>query len=100
MIGYDFNGVVDTGKYRPTKEDVIITGINRKMAPVVFKYMKEHGILCLVYINPYMEMSKEKAALWKSEMIVRLKCERFYEDDYVQYEYIKNHCQGCEIIKV
>lgn len=99
MIGFDFNGVVDTGKFIPTKDDVIITGNTLEYAQGVLDWLKEHNIQCPVYFNPYRYI-KEDAGMWKSEMIWKLKITKFYEDDPVQYEIIKHFSSGSEIIKV
>lgn len=102
MIGYDFNGVVDSGVFIPTVNDVIITGNTLPMVQSVLNWLKEHDIQCAVYFMPYKNgaNNRELTGMWKSEMILRLNCERFYEDDPLQYQIIKNCCPDCELVKV
>lgn len=101
-IGYDFNGVVDTGNFVPTIEDVIITGNTIVMVPAVLHYMKEHQLACAIYFNPYPRGANNipLVAFWKAEMINKLNLEKFYEDQFDQWQIIKDLCPGCEIIKV
>lgn len=98
-IGYDFNGVVDTGQYIPTKDDVIVTGNTVVLADGVLTWLRKHNIQCPVYFNPY-KYTPEDAGMWKAEMIGKLKITKFYEDDPVQFKIIKNSSSGCELIKV
>ena len=102
MIGYDFNGVVDSGNYRPTIADVIITGNTLPMVDSVLRWLYQNGIWCAVYFMPYKNgaNNRELTALWKSEMIMKLGCEKFYEDDPLQHQIIKASCSDCEVIKV
>jgi len=102
MIGYDFNGVVDTGKYIPIDNDVIITGNTLPMVNSVLDWLRNAGIICAVYFMPYKNgaNNRELTAMWKSEMILRLGCDMFYEDDILQWEIIKQCCPDCQVIKV
>ena len=102
MTGYDFNGVVDTGRFIPESTDVIITGNTLPMAKSVIVWLLEHNIFCPVYFMPYKNgaNNRELTAMWKSEMILRLGCERYYEDDPLQYQILVNCCPDCGIIKV
>lgn len=102
IIGYDFNGVVDTGRFVPTSKDVIITGNTLPMVPSVMEYLDRNGIVCAVYFNPYKNGANNRhlVGVWKSEMIMRLGCKRFHEDDPLQYEIIKASCADCKVIKV
>lgn len=101
MIGYDFDGVVTTGKYHPDYGDVIITGNTIPMFAHVIKEMKRLGVACPVYFMPYDAANNPPiVAKWKSEMIERLKCSRFYEDDPTQFRIIKRNCPDCEVILV
>ena len=100
MIGYDFDGVVTTGKYRPDYGDVIITANTIPMFAHVIRVMKELKVACPVYFNPYPPNNVLFAARWKSEMIQKLKCNKFYEDDPAQVRIIKGNCPDCEVIQV
>jgi hypothetical protein len=99
MLGFDFDGVVTKG-YRPKYCDVIITGCGVNKFAHVIKEMIKLRIGCPVYFNPYNDGSIETAAKWKSEMILRLKCERFYENDSIQVKIIQKNCPNCEVIKI
>lgn len=100
MIGYDFNGVVDTGKYVPTINDVIITSNHADYAvKATLDWLREHNITCPVYFNPYSH-SPVSGGVWKSEMINKLKIIKFYEDDQIQFDIIKASCPEVELIKV
>lgn len=102
MTGWDFDGVLTTGRYHPEFDDVIITGNTRGMFPHVIKEMRRLNIACPVYFNPYdwAANNNEAVALWKVEMITKLQCEYFYEDDPVQFQIIKQCCPKTMIIKV
>ncbi len=104
MIGYDFNGVVDTGKFIPTNEDIIITGITIGGGLVVstLKWLKDHNIMCAVYFNPfpYGVNNREVTANWKADLINKLELKMFYEDDPLQWQIIKSCSPKCEVIKV
>lgn len=100
MIGYDFNGVVDTGNFIPTIEDVIITSNhNIESKRNTLEWLRDHNILCPVYFNPYSH-DQISGGKWKSEMILIMKIERFYEDDPIQQAIIEGNCPGLELIKV
>ena len=101
MIGFDFDGVVTTGRYKPDFTDVIITGNTIPMFAHVIKEMKRLGVACPVYFMPYDSANNiQVAAKWKSEMIERLNCSRFYEDDPNQAFIIKKNCPNCEVVVV
>ena len=102
MTGTDFNGVVDTGEFIPKPNDVIITGNTLPMASPVLNWLKEHNIQCPVYFMPYLYGANNIliAAIWKVEMIQKLKLSKFYEDNATQFEIIKKCCPDCEVIKV
>ena len=100
MIGYDFNGVVDTEKFVPTVEDVIITSNhNIESKKATLEWLRNHGIICAVYFNPYSH-DPISGGNWKAEIINKLKIRKFYEDDPVQMEIIKKLCPNVEIIAV
>lgn len=103
MIGYDFNGVVDLGRpgLRPTIDDCIITG--NTYVPEVLNYLDREGLRCAVYFMPKTEITKDHryaAAVWKSEMVRRLRLDKFYESDQRTCEIIAASCPDCEVIKV
>lgn len=102
MRGFDFNGVVDTGRpgLQPTEEDVIITGNTFIMQ--VYDYLDTHSIRCAVYFPPDKRMSgnRNAVAVWKSEMIRRLRLDTFYEDDTQQWEILKDSCPDTEVIRI
>lgn len=100
MIGFDFDGVVTTGKYNPRFTDVIITACGIDMFAHVIRTMKELNVACPVYFNPNKDINRTKAAIWKSEMINKLSCDEFYEDDQLQYEIIRDSCSNCMVFKV
>lgn len=102
MKGYDFNGVVDTGRFIPEPTDVIITGNTVPMAKSVLVWLLEHNIYCPVYFNPYPHGANNMyvAGFWKAQMINKLLVSEFYEDDPLQFEIIKNYSPTCVLIKV
>jgi hypothetical protein len=100
MIGFDFNGVVDTGKYLPTIEDVIITSNhNFDSRRATLEWLRDHGVLCAVYFNPYSH-DQVSGGNWKAEIITKLRIETFYEDDPIQFDIIKSSCPNITLIKV
>lgn len=100
MIGFDFNGVVDTGNKRPSIDTVIITG-NTYVAGVL-DYLNTHGIKCAVYFPPDKRMSNNHnaVAVWKSEMIRRLGLTEFYESNKQEWEILRDSCPDCKVFKV
>lgn len=97
MVGYDFNGVVDIGRFIPTKDDVIITGNTIPMAKSVIVWLLEHNIFCAVYFMPYEYGANDLriVGMWKAEMILKLGITKFYEDDSQQAEIIRKCCPRC-----
>lgn len=102
MTGYDFNGVVDVGKYTPFPQDVIITGNTIPMVSSVLRFLRERNIFCAVYFMPYEYGANDPriVAMWKAEMILKLRITNFYEDDAQQAEIIRKCCPSCLVIKV
>lgn len=105
MIGYDFNGVVDLNRpgLRPTIEDVIITGNTN--VPEVLNWLARENISCAVYFQPDKRVTdrannRYAAAVWKSEMVRRLRLDKFYEDDELQWTIIAASCPDTEVIRV
>lgn len=100
MIGYDFNGVVDTGKFRVYPDDVIITG--NTFHEQVLSQLREMDIKARVYFPPDLRMGNKNyaVAVWKSEMIRWTGCTQFYEDNFEQWKIITESCPDCEVIRV
>lgn len=102
MVGYDFNGVVDTDRpgLRPTIEDVIITGNTHVKG--VLDWLQERSIQCAVYFLPDRQADRNRyaAAVWKSEMIRRLRLDKFYEDDQLTCDIIRASCPECEVVRI
>lgn len=100
MIGYDFNGVADSGRFRIYPDDVIITGNTYHIG--VLEKLKELEIKARVYFPPDNRIGNNAnaSAVWKCEMIRRIGVTQFYENDLTQYRIIKDSCPDCEVIKV
>lgn len=100
MIGYDFDGVVSTGKFRVYPDDVIITG--NVYHEGVMKKLQELKIKARVYFPPDLRgaHSDLAAAVWKSEMIRRIGVTEFYEDSKIQRDVIEASCPDCQVIPV
>lgn len=100
MIGYDYNGVVDNGRFRPSINDVIITG-NGNVADVL-DWLRAERIQCAVYFPPKTLKSHDDTAagVWKSDMIRLLGVTKFYEDKTEQIDIIKSSCPNCEVVRV
>lgn len=98
--GYDFNGVVDTGRFVPVEDDVIITSNNKPYAvTATLVWLRDRQILVPVYFNPYAH-NKVSGGVWKAEMINKLRLTKFYEDDPIQFDIIQKTCPEVELIKV
>lgn len=102
MIGFDFNGVVDTGRpgLQPGYDDVIITG--NTFITEVYDYLDSHQLRCAVYFPPDKRYANKRlaVAVWKSEMIRRLRLDTFYEDDSLQADIIEESCPDTEVIRI
>lgn len=100
MIGWDFNGVVDTGRFQVSPDDVIITG--NTYHPDIIDYLHQHGIKARVYFPPDVRMAQNRnaVAVWKSEMIRRIGVTTFYEDDSLQAQIIRDSCPDCTVEQV
>ena len=100
MRGFDFNGVVDTGRpgLQPKEDDVIITG--NTFPTEIFDYLDSHKLRCPVYFPPDKRYANKRyaVAVWKSEMIRRLNLDTFYEDDPTQGEIIAESCPDCKVV--
>lgn len=99
MTGYDFNGVVDTGKWRPTIKDVIITG--NTDVETVLSWLKAERIMCAVYFPPKnIAHDNYAAAVWKSMMINLLGVKKYYDDNTEQCAIMSSACPDCQITRV
>lgn len=102
MVGFDFNGVVDTGRpgLQPTIRDVIITG--NTYVEGVLDWLSAHNIKCAVYFPPMTNQSHDDTAagVFKSDMIRLLGVKKFYEDNSEQFDIIKSSCPDCEVIRI
>lgn len=95
LIGYDIDGVISLGICPQPKNSVIITGRSYEEAKETFELLQSQNIICPVYMSPWPISAKtrEKSGQWKAEMIRRLNVGRFFEDDPIQFNIIKNMCQ-------
>ncbi len=102
MRGFDFNGVVDTGRFRPAPTDIIVTGNTIAMSPGVLSWLVEHDISCPVYFNPDNggAFNREAAGQWKASVISAAGLEEFYEDDPIQAAIISERCPELRLVKV
>ncbi len=53
MVGFDFNGTIDTGVFKVPKGSVVITGGTTKEEDYVNKYIKDNydGLISGIYFN-------------------------------------------------
>ncbi len=102
MKGFDFNGVVDTGRFNIEPTDIIVTGNTIAMAPAVLKWLAAHNISCPVYFNPAKDgaFNREAAGQWKASVIAAAELEEFYEDDPVQAAIISERCPELRLVRV
>jgi len=100
LIGYDIDGVITEGKL-PKSGDIIITGRSWEEAPETYKMLWKMGIFNVVFFNPIIKENKGlvESAVWKSEIINKLKVDFFYEDDPDQIK-IMQYSTDCNIIQV
>lgn len=100
MQAFDYNGVVDTGRFKPGIKDAIITG-NTNVKDVL-DWLYTHDITCAVYFPPQTIKTHDDTAVgvWKSDMIRLLGVKKFYEDKPEQIDIIKSSCPGVEVVRV
>lgn len=102
MVGFDFNGVVDTGRpgLRPGIDDIIITGNTHVEG--VLDWLSARNIKCAVYFPPMTNKPNDNiaAGVFKSDMIRLLGVKKFYEDNFEQFDIIKSSCPDCEVIRI
>lgn len=106
MKGYDIDGVLSTGKFMPTAEDVILSARGYDSYQRTIEHLKSWGITEYKYIflAPYKhEWISGKdwiGGAFKAEIINRIGITEFYEDNPMQIDVIKNNCPNCNVIKV
>jgi len=99
LKGYDIDGVISLG-LRPAKiGSVIITGRSYQEAELTNQLLKGLDIDCPIYFAPWeiKHKTRLKSAEWKEEIIRRLGVERFFEDDPIQFDYIKLETNDLEL---
>ncbi len=111
--GYDFDGVVSIGINPMSKNDVIITGRCIDEQEYVKGILEKRGIKNKVYFNPmtlaergnHTVEARTFSGKHKANTIKRLKesgievC-RFFEDDKIQYDIIKENHEKIEIVHI
>ena len=111
--GYDFDGVVSIGINPCCKNDVIITGRCYDEQEYVRNILEERGITNEVYFNPLSlaergnhtvecrRLSGEhKAKTIKELKKIGIEVSRFFEDDKIQYDIIKENHEKIDIVHV
>lgn len=111
--GYDFDGVVSIGINPMSKNDVIITGRCYDEQDYVRDILEERGITNEVYFNPMSlaergnhtvecrRLSGEhKAKTIKELKGIGIEVYRFFEDDKIQYDIIKENHEKIDIVHV
>ncbi|HDY90344.1 MAG TPA: hypothetical protein ENH82_19765 [bacterium] len=103
--GYDFDGVLTTGRFKPEPGDCIITGRTWKDAELTRIEMGAMGILNIpiYFMPPIMKVPTGENGLimtgmWKAIIIDACELDEYFEDDEVQYRTIINNIQGETII--
>lgn len=115
IYAYDFDGVVrgsdsdDHVKIVPEPGSIIITGRAIDEAAFVRGFLDDAGIECPVYHNFMFKEGRLRSCSgeWKSQFIKffnekspRCQIVRFYEDDPVQLEIIKNNLPALDLVYV
>ncbi len=101
MNGFDIDGVISIGIH-PGKNDVIVTGRSYEETEETEKFLKRKGIDNIVFFNtvPFNEKTRESSGEHKARMINKLGITRFFEDDEVQYNIIRQKCPDVELVHV
>lgn len=101
MNGFDLDGVVSLGIH-PGPDDVIITGRSFEQAKETYAFLHARSIFNAVYFNPinYVDRSREKSGAWKAFILNTIKVDRYFEDDPVQLEIIKQAHPELDIIHI
>tara|TARA_R110002167_G_scaffold220289_1_gene424879 strand:+ start:723 stop:1145 length:423 start_codon:yes stop_codon:yes gene_type:complete len=111
--GYDFDGVVSIGINPMNKKDVIITGRCIDEQEHVRGILEERGITNEVYFNPmtlaergnHTVEARTFSGNHKAKTIKQLKeagitVFRFFEDDKIQYDIIKENHEKIDIVHI
>jgi len=111
--GYDFDGVVSIGINPSSSKDVIITGRCYDEQDYVRNILDKRGITNEVYFNPMSlaergnhtvecrRLSGEhKAKTIKGLKAIGITVSRFFEDDKIQYDIIKENHESIEIVHI
>ena len=111
--GYDFDGVVSIGINPSSHRDVIITGRCIDEQDHVRNILDKRGITNKVYFNPMTLAErgnhtveartfsgKHKAKTIKELKEIGIKVSRFFEDDKIQYDIIKENHEKIDIVHI
>ena len=111
--GYDFDGVVSVGINPSSSKDVIITGRCIDEQDHVRNILDKRGITNEVYFNPMTLAErgnhtveartfsgKHKAKTIKELKEIGIKVSRFFEDDKIQYDIIKESHNSIDIVHI
>ena len=111
--GYDFDGVVSIGINPCCKNDVIITGRCIDEQDYVRNILDARGITNEVYFNPMTLAErgnhtveartfsgKHKAKTIKELKEIGINVSRFFEDDKIQYDIIKESHNKIDIVHI
>mgnify|MGYP003634060560 FL=1 len=111
--GYDFDGVVSVGINPSSNRDVIITGRCIDEQDHVRNILDKRGITNKVYFNPMTLAErgnhtveartfsgKHKAKTIKELKEIGINVSRFFEDDKIQYDIIKENHEKIDIVHI
>ena len=111
--GYDFDGVVSVGINPSSNRDVIITGRCIDEQEHVRNILDKRGITNEVYFNPMTLAErgnhtveartfsgKHKAKTIEELKEIGIKVSRFFEDDKIQYDIIKESHNKIDIVHI
>jgi len=111
--GYDFDGVISVGINPSSSRDVIITGRCIDEQEHVRNILDKRGITNEVYFNPMTLAErgnhtveartfsgKHKAKTIKELKEIGIKVSRFFEDDKIQYDIIKESHNSIDIVHI
>lgn len=111
--GYDFDGVVSVGINPSSNRDVIITGRCIDEQDYVRNILNARGITNEVYFNPMTLAErgnhtveartfsgKHKAKTIKELKEIGINVSRFFEDDKIQYDIIKESHNKIDIVHI
>jgi hypothetical protein len=111
MNGFDIDGVIYFGDYRPGIRpgirDVIISGRSYQEADETFAFLKRYGIQNRVFLNPinFKDKTREKSGLHKVKTLNMLRdqgevVDLFFEDDPIQAEIIRRDAPWVNLVMV